>query len=215
MNVDPALLHPGLPWLLGVVLAPLLAASAWRADWHLLAERGRVHVYGVSLVCILALWQMRAGIGAAPQVHLVGATYLTLMFGWRLALLGLAGVSAASAVVSGSGLAGACVDALLFGAVPASLSWLLGRATVRWLPRNPFVFILVDGFLGAALVLAASGAISAAVLYLGSTLAPERLLDDYLMVFLLLPYAEGFVTGAVLAWLSMFYPDQVRAYREP
>jgi hypothetical protein len=59
--------------LCGLVLAAVaLGLAVWRAPWWWLRKPGSVHVLGGATVILLALWQLRAGIGLGqrkPEDH--------------------------------------------------------------------------------------------------------------------------------------------------
>jgi len=56
------------------------------------------HVFLGASVLLMFLWTIRGGLAPGLGVHLLGATVLTLMFGWRLALLAMALALAGTAV---------------------------------------------------------------------------------------------------------------------
>ncbi|NIR62013.1 MAG: hypothetical protein GWO02_22280, partial [Gammaproteobacteria bacterium] len=85
-----------IPWLLAAwaLYLPVLARAVLRAPWRDLAERGRLHAFLGACVSLMVLWRIEAGISPGLGFHYLGATVLTLMFGWRLALIALAAVLA-------------------------------------------------------------------------------------------------------------------------
>jgi len=132
-----------------------LAFLAWRwlmsGDWRRLAEPSRLNLFLGATVAVLALWQIRTGVKPGLAFHLYGLAALTLMFGfWRATFSGVLVLLANAAFGHGSWEAlGA--DALLMAALPAGVSWNVYRFVERRLPNHFFIYVLGNGFFGAAL----------------------------------------------------------------
>jgi len=175
----------------------------------------RAHRYPALLVSVLVLWQLRAVTVDGLALHLLGAALLQLVFGWRLALLGLAALIAGhTANGAGGWLAFGC-NALLLGALPVGVSHFLSRAVIRRAPGNPFAYIFIAGFAGGGLTMVAVLACTTALLLVAGTAAADRVLDQYATSGILLVFPEAFVTGAIVAWLTMFYPRAVTTWNPP
>lgn len=211
MDLPDGLLTPALTWAGYLLLCPLVVWAAATADWRRVAQPRASHVYLGSCVAVLLIWQVRAGLPPGPYLHLLGATVLTLMFGWRLALVGLVAVTVGTTLNGGGGWQAFGVNALITAALPVFVTLAISRAGER-LPRNPFNYILVCGFAAAAACIVAVGVAAAAVLlWVGVT--NDHALYSYLMSFLLLIFPEAFVNGSLIAWLVMFYPGLVEGYQ--
>ena len=212
MDLDATALP--LPLLIAALAAALalVAVSAWGARGEAAL---RNHAWPATLVALLVLWQMRAVTDEGPALHLLGAALLQLCFGWRLAVLGIAVVAAAhTANGAGSWLAlGANV--LLLGALPVAVSHAVTRAVNRRLPGNPFAYILIAGFAGAGLAMAAVLAASTAVLLAAGPGDASRLLAQYATSGILVVFPEAFLTGMLIAPLAMFYPQMVATWTPP
>lgn len=197
----------------GLVLFAGALAAASAAALRDPAAHG--HRYPALLVAVLVLWQMRAVTADGLALHLLGATLLQLLFGWRLALVGLAAVIAGHTANGAGGWLGYGWNGLLLAALPVWLSHLLTRAVARRVPGNPFAYILVAGFAGGAISMAAALAATTALLLAAGKLAADRVLDQYALSGILLVFPEAFVTGAVIAWLAMFHPAAVATWEPP
>ena len=88
------------------------------------------------------------------------------------------------------------------GLVPATLALLLGAALRRWLPPNPFVYVLGRGFLGTAVCLFAAGSLSQ---WSGHTLPG---VGDQLSLVArwLMAWGDAVVTGMLCAVFVAFKP---------
>lgn len=212
MDLDASLLSPftlGAAWVASLAVIVLAARGAALAD----ALRG--HTLPALLVCLLLIWQMRAVTDDGPALHLLGAALLQLCVGWRLAILGIAAVLLTH-TANGAGSFGAWgANMLISGILPVAVSHGFTRLVNRRLPGNPFAYIFIAGFAGAAasmiVVLGASIALLLALGFVDGT----RLMEHYALSGILIVFPEAFVTGAVLAPLAMFYPHLVSTWTPP
>lgn len=212
MNLTIELLPDIWHWCALAVFAVALAYAVRFAPWRLLQDASRLNAWLGSIVLLLVLWTIRAGIQPGLAFHLLGATACTLMFGPRLAFIAM------SAVVVGAAAAGAIepgsipVNALLMGALPVAVSQALLRAIERWLPSHFFVYIFGAAFLGGAFAMSATGIAASAVLAFTGAYAFEYLRTDYLPWFLFMSWAEAFTTGAALTLLVVYRPHWVATF---
>lgn len=188
-----------------VTLLPFVSKSAWAP----LRQPARLNLWCAAIAVIFTLWCIRYSVKPGLMLHLIGATILMLMFGPRLAQLALYLVMAGVAATGIAAFDGYPANALLAGAVPVWLSWLLLRLIERRLPANIFVFIFVAGFLSAALAMACSAVATVAVHAAAGTYAVAYLTEYYLPYALLLAWGEAFITGMSMALMVAYYPQWV------
>lgn len=212
MDLDAAALPSPLVALALLAAGGLVCACAWTARREP-ALRG--HAWPAMLVLLLMLWQMRAVTDEGPALHLLGAALLQLCFGWRLAVLGIAAVIAAHTANGAGSWAALGVNVLLLGALPVAVSHAVTRAVNCRLPGNPFGYILVAGFAGAGLAMAAVLAASTALLLAAGGADASRLLAQYATSGILVVFPEAFLTGMLIAPLAMFYPQAVATWTPP
>jgi len=199
-------------WLSLLLLGGLLVWCAATAPWHRLRESSFSHAWLGGIVTLFVLWNMSAGIHPGLGFHLLGASACTLMFGPQLALVAM---SLVAVLVSVSGTLEAWsipVNVLIMGAVPIGVSLIALRAIERWLPSHFFVYIFGNAFFGAALAMVSTG-IMASLLLVGADAYPlEYLRSDYLPWFVLMSWAEAFITGAAITLLVVYRPDCVSTF---
>ena len=194
-----------------------LAFLAWRwlmsGDWRRLAEPSRLNLFLGATVAVLALWQIRTGIRPGLSFHLYGLAALTLMFGfWRATFAGVLILLANAAFGRGS-WAALGVEALLAAALPAAVSWLVFRLLERHLPDNFFIYVLGNGFFGAALSAAAVGAATTALLAVAGAYPLDYLLTQYTpYATLLLSWAEAFSTGMAVTMMAVYRPAWLETF---
>ncbi len=194
-----------------------LAVLAWRwlmsGDWRRLAEPSRLNLFLGATVAALALWQIRTGIKPGLAFHLYGIAALTLMFGfWRATFSGVLILLANAAFGRGS-LTSLGLEALLTAALPAAVSWGLFRLLDRRLPNHFFIYVLGNGFFGAALSVAAIGLVTTAVMSVAGAYPLEYLLDNYTpYATLLISWAEAFSTGMAITVMAVYRPAWLETF---
>ncbi len=188
-----------------VTLLPFLTKSAWTS----LRQPARLNLWCAAIAVIFTLWCIRYSVKPGLMLHLIGATILMLMFGPRLAQLALYLVMAGVAATGIAGFEGYPANALLAGALPVWVSWLLLQLIERRLPANIFVFIFVAGFLSAALAMAGSAVAIVTLHAAAGTYAVAYLTEYYLPYALLLSFGEAFITGMSMALMVAYFPQWV------
>jgi uncharacterized membrane protein len=194
-----------------------LAFLAWRwlmsGDWRRLAEPSKLNLFLAATVTVLALWQIRTGIQPGLAFHLYGIAALTLMFGfWRATFAGVLILLANAAFGRGSWRA-LGVDALLVAALPAAVSWGVFRVLEHRLPNHFFVYVLGNGFFGAALSVAAIGLATTALMSGAGVYPLDYLLTHYTpYATLLISWAEAFSTGMAITVMAVYRPAWLETF---
>lgn len=194
---------------------PLAAVWLWclrTAPWRRLAEEGQFNVWLGAIVVLMLLWSMKAGVRPGLNLHLLGATTLTLMFGRQLAIAGLSLVLVGVTLNGGAGWQAYALNALLMAVLPGFLAFAILRGVERWLPANFFIYIFIAAFFGAALSALVTGAASTALLAVAGIYPLEMLLDDYLPYFLLLGFSEAWLNGAAVTLMVVYFPQWVGTF---
>jgi uncharacterized membrane protein len=214
MTIDGALLSPTLMWVLNLFLAAMLLLAARLAPWRKLRQREQLNVFLGTLVALMLLWHMDAQVQPGLSFHLLGVTAITLMFGWSLAVIGTAIVLLGVTINTGAGWEGYAMNAVLSGVVPATLTQIL-LILIRWyLPKQFFVYVLVNGFLTAGLVGVLTGYLAAFLLVLMGAYSFADLSETVLPFFPLMFMPEAFLNGWILAVLVAFKPEWVYSFSD-
>lgn len=194
-----------------------LAFLAWRwlmsGDWRRLAEPPRLNLFLAATVMVMALWQIRTGIKPGLSFHFYGVAALTLMFGfWRATFAGVLILLANAAFGRGSWTA-LGFDALLTAALPAAVSWSVFRLLERRLPNHFFVYVMGNGFFGAALSVAAIGLATTALMTVADAYSLDYLLAHYTpYATLMLSWAEAFSTGMAITVMAVYRPAWLETF---
>jgi uncharacterized membrane protein len=215
MFIDASLLPFGLNLLLWSVLIVTCCAAALTADWRALAEDpSRIHLLlGGALFC-LVLWLMSVRVIENLWIHLLGMTTLTLILGWRFAILAGTLSSLVYALLIQQPIAAMAAAWLLSVAIPASVSRYLVYSLRRLKRQNLFIYMLGAGF-GGGILSALAVAVSTMLLFLiiGQTSWVEDALGNWPVISLML-FPEGFINGMIVTTLTVFYPGLVKTFDE-
>lgn len=212
MNFPEGLFSDG--WSFGAFL-PLAIVWLWcvrTAPWRRLADTTQLHVWLGSIVVLMLIWSMKAGVKPGLNLHLLGATALTLMFGRQLAILGLSVVMAAVTLNGAAGWAPYALNILVTAVFPCLAAHALLRIVERYLPANFFCYIFCAAFFGAAIAVVSTGWLASLVLWLAGVYTAEMLVNDYLPYYTLLGFAEAWLNGAAITLMVIYYPDWVGSF---
>jgi uncharacterized membrane protein len=212
VNITGGLLPAAWQWPALFVFAALVLHAIHAAPWRQLCDPSRLNAWLGSIVLLLMLWMLRAGIQPGLGFHLLGATVCTLMFGPHLALIAMSLVVGAAAAAGTVDATSIPVNALVMGAVPVAVSFGVLRATQRWLPSHFFVYIFGVAFFGGALAMLATGLAASGLLVATGAYPFETLRADYLPWYLLMSWAEAFSTGGALTLLVVYRPQWVATF---
>lgn len=194
-----------------------LAVLGWRwlmsGDWRRLAEPGRLNFFLAATVAVLALWQIKTGVKPGLAFHLYGIAGLTLLFGfWRATVAGVL-VLLANAAFGRGHWSSLGIDAMLMAALPAAVSWGMLRMLERRLPAHFFVYVLGNGFFGAALSVAAIGGVTTVLMAASGAYSLDYLLASYTpYAVVLLSWAEAFSTGMAITMIAVYRPAWLETF---
>lgn len=210
----PADLFP-LSWHVLAALITLIAlGSAVRGvQWREVLESESKLGLGFGLAVVMTfLWSLRAGVLPGLNLHLLGAMVACLLLGPRLALCALSLSLTGLAINGGIEWAAWPLNFVTMVLVPVLLANGFHRAIERLLPSHFFVFIFVTAFAGSAAVILLSGLFVTSLLGLSGAYPWWKLMSDYLPFFLLLSFAEAWISGALTAAFVVYKPGWVAAF---
>jgi uncharacterized membrane protein len=204
-------------WVFGAYL-PLALVWLWclrTAPWQRLADSGQLNIWLGTIVVLMLMWSMKAGVRPGMNLHLLGAVAFTLMFGRQLAIIGLSVVLAAvtfNGVGSAIGWTPYALNALVMVVFPVFMAFTILRAVERALPANIFVYFFVGAFFNAALTTVATGLLASLLLAFAGVYSAEMLFSDYFPYYILLGFAEAWLNGAAITLMVVYYPHWVGTF---
>ncbi|MDE2441955.1 MAG: energy-coupling factor ABC transporter permease [Betaproteobacteria bacterium] len=212
MNLTDTLLSEAWYWAAWAVWVPLFARCVLRAPWARLRDSEQLNVWLGMIVLLTLVWSLKAGVKPGLGFHLLGATVFTLTFGPHLAFIGLSLVALGITLNGAAGSFAYAMNALLLAGLGVALSQGLHRLFFIVLPRHFFVYIFVNGFLGGALTIIGVGLAVSLLLAVAGAYSWDYLIDDYFPYFLLLGFAEAWLSGMVLTLFVVYRPHWVLTF---
>ena len=209
MYLDPGSLGmatSGIGWL---VLLIYIIHALWTRPWSSHPEMPLGSVWPAFMVGMLMIWLLKAGLHRGLEIHLLGLTAFTLMFGTRLAILGVVAVYILLAVTGKAAWLSLGWNALLVGVAPILLTSYIHRLVYCHLPHNYFIFVFISSFLNAMLVMVFTMLLLAGFLLLTSSHSPDLISNQFLQLTPLLVFPEGFLNGGLMAVLVIYRPEWV------
>ena len=152
MTLDSALFSPFAIWTALVLYLVCLTLALVQAPWRTLLKARLTHVLFGACVALLLLWQMDMQVQPGLNYHLLGLTAVTLIFGWSFAVIAASLALLGVYLNAGLGWEGFALNALLSGVLPITLTQIMLVLIRYYLPKQFFVYVLVNGFLTAGLV---------------------------------------------------------------
>ncbi|MBT8440766.1 MAG: energy-coupling factor ABC transporter permease [Gammaproteobacteria bacterium] len=190
----------------------ILFVALLRAPWINFRDAGFQHVFFGSCVAAFFLWLLRAGIVPEIPIHLLCLTTLTLMFGAPLAIIAAATLSIAMCLAGIETWQSLPLAFLAYGVVPVFISWAMFVASRRYLPPNPFIYIFVCAFFGAAASMLAAVVVNSALLVGSDQVSLVQLQESYLLILPLLMFPEAFINGMLVTGLVAFKPNWIPSF---
>lgn len=193
----------------GVALAFAIHGAPWKA-W--LANPERQWVWFGSMALLMVVWSMKAGITPGLSVRFVLMTALTLMHGWRLAVVAGAIVLA---ILSSIGLADWAhygPNLLCMAVVPALFTAWLHEQVHERLPPNYFVYFFVTTFLGSALAFNLAGLARVALVAMSGSLDTAHAGPEYFAILPFMSFGEGVANGILVGMAVIYRPNWVMSF---
>ena len=200
---------------LGAVGVFALVLALRQVPWRiLLASPVAQHLVAAATLVLIGFWLVRAGITPGLSAHFIGATALTLLVGWPLAVVA---ALVASVTVGAMGVTPWSLVPLEFvagGVLPVAVSHLVRLGLERTLPPNLFVYLLGCGFAGGIVAGLVSRGTNAAILLLSGAWESARVGDELGVIVALMTLPEGVINGTIISVLAVYRPDWVKELDE-
>ena len=196
-------------WVAWAVWVPFFARSLFRAPWRRLRDSEQLNVWLGMVVLLTVTWSLKAGIKPGLDFHLLGATVFTLCFGPHLAFIGLCLVLLGVTLNGAAGPLAFALNALLLAGIGVLVTQGFHRLVSRFMPAHFFVYIFANGFLGAALTTMAVGLAACLLFGAARVYAWDYLFSEYFPYFMLLGFAEAWLSGIAMTLFVVYRPGWV------
>lgn len=192
-----------------------IAFAAQGVSWAALKQvRTTQHLFWGSVVAVSLLWYLRAGILPGLEFHILGYTAVMLMMGWRLALLAAAFVQILMLISGKFSWTEFGYQYLFFSVLPILFSYGFYLLVYRRLSHNPFVYILIAGFINAGFTQAFTDVIRSALLWALDVYSPQVLWQDYLRYLPMMMFPEGVINGMFITGMTAFHSRWLSTFDE-
>jgi uncharacterized membrane protein len=212
MNFPDGLFPAVWSWAALVLCLPIVGWAVFTAPWRRLGDAKQLHGWLGTIVVLMLMWRINANVRPGLNLHFLGATTLTLMFGRQLAIVGLGIVLGAVTAIGAAGWSAYPLNALVLVALPPFLADAIRRLVERRLPCHMFVYIFAAGFFGAAVTIMLTGLAATSLLALADIYPVHLLFSDYYPYFALLGFAEAWMNGAAITLLVVYFPEWVGTF---
>jgi uncharacterized membrane protein len=201
-------------WILAgyFIFLPVFILAILRAPWWHVRINSDFHVLLGMTVAILFIWNIKAGFDDGLTLHLLGATLLTLMFGWAFAVISLSVVLAGVTLMGDAGWQVYPLNAVTLIILPVLISHGIYRLVDKKLPNHFFIYIFLNAFFGAAIAIGVVGVVSTLILTMAESYTYSYLTYNYLVYYLLLVFPEAFLTGMLMTSFVLFFPKWVSTF---
>ena len=212
MNYPYGLLPDSWHWIATVLYVLVLLPTLLTAPWQRFQRPETVHVFLGSCVGLLLMWHITTTQFPGLNYHYIGATLLTLMFGWQLALLAFSLVFIGMMMNGSSDWQSLPLNILVMGLVPILVSHAIYRLVDDKLPNHFFIYVFLNAFFGAGIALVAMIGVASGILILGEVYSFTQLTHDYYPFIPLMVFPEGFITGMLISIMVAMTPNWVSTF---
>lgn len=214
MNLTDDLLGEMWYWAAWAAWVPFFARSVWRAPWKRFRESEHFNLWLGMVVLLVLVWSLKAGVKPGLSLHLLGANVFTLAFGPHLAFIGLSLVTLGITLNGAAGGFAFAANALLLAGVSVVISHQLFRFFSRVLPAHFFIYIFVNAFLSAGLVIIGVGLVSTVLLGVAGAYDWAYLFEEFFLYYFLLAFSEAWLSGMVLTLFVVYRPGWVDSFED-
>lgn len=163
---------------------------------------------------LFLLWSAQASVKEGLNIHFLGLTCFTLVYGWRTAFVLTIPVALAMVLTDNLAFENLANFLLLSSLLPILTSYAIYYFSYRYLNRNIFIYIFVAGFF--------SGGATSSIHLISNTLFQlwqgdhqwQAIRDNYFIFLPLLAFPEGLLNGMGAAILSVYKPEWLRTFSD-
>jgi uncharacterized membrane protein len=139
---------------------------------------------------------------------------LTLMYGWSLAIVAGSLALLGTTLVGLNDWAGFPISALVFIALPATLTQVILGLVRAYLPKHYFVYVFINAFFAGGLIALLVALSATGVLLWADAFTLQKLIDNYLLFLPLMFFPEAVLNGWMISIMVGFKPHWVGSFRD-
>lgn len=181
---------------------------------RIIEERRWQHIVFGSIVGVLFLWSFRVSIYEGLIIHFLWLTTLTLVLGFRWAILAATVVLLVVTIIGNEDWQMLGVNGLLGVFLPILVTYAIFSFTFHRIPRNIFTYIFLCGFLPGALTIGLKMMALSGYFYIEGFYTWDVIEYNYTYMTLLMIFPEAFFNGFSITCLVIYKPDLVHTYHD-
>lgn len=214
MEINGALFSSQFLWVAGGLYAAALYVAGRLGCWKRLLIPRQSHLFFGTVLMLSLLWLVRAHPNQDLTYHLTGATTLTLMLGWSLALAASSLALVVVTLKTDASWQAFALNAWLVGLVPITLTQVTLVLVRSLLPKQFFIYVLVNGFLTAGLAGLITGYLAYGLLAWSGAYELSNLRHSLLPYFPLMFLPEAMLNGWIITALVVMRPEWVDSFSD-
>ncbi|RUO81455.1 hypothetical protein CWI84_01470 [Idiomarina tyrosinivorans] len=201
-----------LPWIVAACIIMLAVRKAF-FPW-LRNSRLFQHLFFGTTAVTAFIWSFHASIANGLAFHFLLLTSITLMLGFRAALLVGALVVTLYALFIGFEHGDWAQHFLALAVIPAAVTYVAYAWIYHHLPRHPFVYIFLNAFIAAAISLLMAQVALALLIFWQGALNWEQLWQNYLSITPLLMFPEALLNGMAVTLMVVYRPNWLATFSD-
>ncbi len=177
-------------------------------------DKHQQHLVFGTAATLFVLWMFRAGIFDGLNVHILGLSAVTLMLGFRYAVI-TATLTLVGATAAGYGSWQSIGVNGVFGVLlPIGITYLVLMLTFHRIARHLFVYIFLCAFFPGALSTALKILTLSGYYYADNLYSWDTIYNNYLLLTPLLVFPEALINGMAITILVIYQPKWVYTFQD-
>lgn len=214
MDLVESFLPGYLVWLSSFVAVILTFTLFYSLKCFSGLKKGYLNVWLMTIFILGLIWMIRASLPSGLNIHLLGSMLFTLMFGWRLGVLGMSLVCVLVSIWGNSLSENLGLSVIINAWFAVTFCYGCFLIIENVLPRNFFIYIFITSFLCSSLSFIVVGSINVLVLGFAHAYPWAVLIEEYLPFYYLMSFAEGFLSCGLITLLVVYRPQWVYSFRD-
>lgn len=213
MNIGAELFSAYFCLAMNALAGAVLVLALFFIHWRQLFNNALMqHVIGLSMVSLMGVWLIRAGISDGLGIHFYLITALHLLLGWQIAIWVAAFAMLGTIAAGAESFAGFGINMLVSVITPLLTNYCIWRWHDRSNMNNPFSFIFLVAALGAAASVLTGGLVMTLIL-VGNGIYPlDKVIEQFWIYLPLIALPEATINGLITTVLIVFCPEWVRLF---
>lgn len=202
-------------WYSWMLMSGLLVIALWLAPWDkVCGDNSAQNIYLGTIVVLSLVWLIRADLPTGINFHLLGASFMCLLFEWQFALLAMLLVMLTQSIAIGVPVENLALNWFSLGFVPIMFCRVTLYLVQRYMPHNFYVYVFMNTFFASGFSVYIAGSVSALFMYYLFELSSHLVFDQFLVTLILMILPEAVCTGMLMTILVVYKPAWVATFHD-